>query len=111
MKQQTKIVLAIILALLLGTAFGFKIEEQGYLIHMKATELNFIGQSLQGIKQTISTSDIPSKQGFDINARIDSIVRIFNKGISSDRVVLPKDSLSKLKTKPLSKKDTTKKVR
>lgn len=110
MKQQTKITLIIVLALLLGITFGFKIQEQGYLIHVKATELNYIGQSLQGIKQTIVTSDIPSKQGFEINARIDSIVRIMNKGLSADQIIIPKDSLKKdSKKKNTVKKDTIKK--
>lgn len=107
MKQQTKITLAIVLALLLGITFGFKVEEQQFLIKVKATELNFIGTSLQGIKQTIANSDIPSKQGFEINARIDSIVRIMNKGMSMYKIPI-KDSLKDVK-KNTTKKDTTKK--
>lgn len=109
MKQQTKITLAIVLALLLGITFGFKIQEQDYLIKIKATELNYIGTSLQGIKQVVATSDIPSKQGFEINARVDSIVRIMNKGLSQEQIILPKDSLKKeSKKKNTVKKDTTK---
>jgi hypothetical protein len=104
MKQQTKITLTILLAILLGTAFGFKIEEQQFNIKIKATELNFIGQSLQGIKQAVATSKIPSDQGFEITGRIDSIVRIINKGMITPKVDVPENTTKKNKVK----KDTTK---
>ena len=75
--------IVLILALAVVVLSGFTIVEQEYIITLKTQDINFISGTLDGIKQNLANSTLPSNQTFAIFKGIDSVETILRKNISA----------------------------
>lgn len=69
------------LTMLIITVLAFVPVEQDITFKVKVNDVNYIGQTFDGIKQTLGNSDLPSKQTFAIINSLDSVSRILRKSI------------------------------